>query len=71
MHDRGRAWRDVGTGGGACVAGETAIAADGMHPIGMNSCFNVLELLHILYYQGSTPIDKRLSRIPNIRTYFD
>ena len=25
---------------GACVAGETATAADGMHPTGMHSCFN-------------------------------
>ena len=26
--------------GGACVAGETAIAADGMHPTGMLSCLH-------------------------------
>ena len=26
-------------GRGACVAGKTAIAAGGMHPTGMNSCF--------------------------------
>ena len=25
-------------GGGACVAGETATAADGTHSIGMHSC---------------------------------
>ena len=25
-------------GGGACMAGEMAIAADGMHPTGMHSC---------------------------------
>ena len=25
-------------GGGACVAGETATAADGTHPAGMHSC---------------------------------
>ena len=25
-------------GGGACMAGETAAAADGMHPTGMYSC---------------------------------
>ena len=25
-------------GGGACVAGETATTADGLHPTGMNSC---------------------------------
>ena len=51
MHDRRvRAWwgRHVGqgaciTGGhvwqeGACMAGETATAADGTHPTGMHSC---------------------------------
>ena len=26
-------------GKGACVGGETAIAADGTHPTGMHSCF--------------------------------
>ena len=26
-------------GGGVCVAGETAIVADGKHPTGMHSCF--------------------------------
>ena len=30
----GHVWQ----GGGACVAGETATAADGMHPTGMHSC---------------------------------
>ena len=44
MHGRGHAfqghvwWGDV-HGGGACVAGEMATAADGMHPIGIHSCF--------------------------------
>ena len=33
VHDRGYAWQ------GACVGGETAIAADGTHPTGMHSCF--------------------------------
>ena len=28
--------------GGACMAGETATAADGMHPTGMHSCFTLL-----------------------------
>ena len=33
MHGRGmHGW------GGACVAGETATAVDGMHPTGMHSC---------------------------------
>ena len=27
-----------GGGGGVCVAGETATAADGTHPTGMHSC---------------------------------
>ena len=27
-------------GGGACVAGETATAADGTHPTGMHSCYS-------------------------------
>ena len=36
----GHAWGRGGTCGvkGACVAGETATAADGMHPAGMHSC---------------------------------
>ena len=34
MHSRGHEWQ-----GGACVAGETATAADGTHPTGMHSCF--------------------------------
>ena len=33
MHGRGCVWQ-----GGACVAGETATAADGTHPTGMHSC---------------------------------
>ena len=49
MHGRGCAWQggmrgrgmcgrgDV-CGRGACVAGETATAADGTHPTGMHSC---------------------------------
>ena len=31
-------------GGGACVAGGTATAADGTHPTGMHSCVNTLYL---------------------------
>ena len=27
---------------GACVAGETATAADGTHPNGMHSCFSLI-----------------------------
>ena len=30
---------DMRGGGGACMAGETATAADGTHPTGMHSCF--------------------------------
>ena len=36
MHGRGCALQ---VGGGACMAGETATAADGTHPTGMHSCF--------------------------------
>ena len=32
---------------GACVAGETATVADGMHPTGMHSCFVTMK--NILY----------------------
>ena len=35
MCGRGHAWREFG---GVCVTGETATAADGMHPTGMHSC---------------------------------
>ena len=35
MHGRGCALQ----GGEACMAGETATAADGTHPTGMHSCF--------------------------------
>ena len=43
MHVRGYAWQEhagqLGMHGrGACMAGETATAADGMHPTGMHSC---------------------------------
>ena len=43
----GHAWQ---WGGGACVAGETAIAAGGTHPTGMPSCFNYknFQKLHFL-----------------------
>ena len=33
LHGRGCAWQ------GACVARDTATAADGTHPTGMHSCF--------------------------------
>ena len=46
VHGRGHAWQ------GACMAGrevymagETATAADSMHPTGMHSCFNVAKTL--------------------------
>ena len=41
----GHAWQGGMHGGGmhggrgACVAGETATTADGMHPSGMHSCY--------------------------------
>ena len=35
---QGHAWGGM-AGGHACVAGETATAADDTHPTGMNSCF--------------------------------
>ena len=35
-------------GGGACMAGETASAADGTHPTGMYS-FCVLNILNMFY----------------------
>ena len=35
VHGRGAC---MAGGKGACMAGETATAADGMHPIGMHSC---------------------------------
>ena len=38
VHDRGYAWQGVCVAGGACMAGETAIAAGGTHPTGMHSC---------------------------------
>ena len=37
MHGRGCEWLG---GGGGCVAGGTATAADGMHPTRMFSCVN-------------------------------
>ena len=36
MCSRGCAWQ------GACMPGETATAADGTHPTGMNSCFVII-----------------------------
>ena len=35
MRAQGSTWP---VGGGVCVAGETATAADGSHPTGMHSC---------------------------------
>ena len=35
---------EVMHGRGACVAGEMATAANGMHPTGMHSCFILFEL---------------------------
>ena len=38
MHSRQHAGQGGMRGRGACVAGETATAAGGMHPTGMHSC---------------------------------
>ena len=38
---RGCAWQGVCVLWGLCVAGETATAADGMHPPGMHSCYHL------------------------------
>ena len=43
MHGRGGV-----CGGGACVAGEMATAADGTHPTGMHSCTLVFFLFFCL-----------------------
>ena len=52
MYGRGgrHAWRG---GGGACVAGEMATAADGMHPTGMFSCFAFFPPIcsHAIHFQ--------------------
>ena len=40
MHSRACAWQGGGRFMvGACMAGETATAADGTHPTGMHSCY--------------------------------
>ena len=41
---RGCAWQGGMCGRGACMSGETATAADGMHPTGMHSCLGMLLL---------------------------
>ena len=39
VHGRGCVWQEVCVAGGCeCIAGETANAADGTHPTGMDSC---------------------------------
>ena len=46
------AWR----GGGACVAGETATAADGTHPTGMHSC-SLQNFYHLSsYLEQNSPL---------------
>ena len=50
VHGRGHAWYGTCMVGGAwhggertaCIAGETATAADGTHPTGMHSCLQML-----------------------------
>ena len=38
MHGRRHVWQGSMYGWRACVAGETATIADGIHPTGMHSC---------------------------------
>ena len=42
MCGRGRAWQGGHAWQGACMAGETATAADGTHPPGMHSCLKYI-----------------------------
>ena len=46
------AWQRGMRGEGACVAGETAIAAGGTHPTGMHSCFQNIKI-YIVPFQSS------------------
>ena len=48
----------LGGAGGACMAGETANAADGAHPTGMHPCLIILSLIdkHLL---SEEPITSR------------
>ena len=55
MHGRGNAWQGSMHGRGVCMAGEMATAADGMHPTGMHSRFDILtttwwRLCHLLHH---------------------
>ena len=56
MHGRGCAWQGYAWKGGrhpwqeACMALETATAADGTHPTGMHSCISGLVLLSPIKY---------------------
>ena len=38
VHGRGCVWQGASVAVGACIAGETVIAADSTHPTGMHSC---------------------------------
>ena len=46
LHGRGHVWQGGVRGKGACVAGETATAADGTHPTGMH-CYCQMRLAMI------------------------
>ena len=41
---------------GACVAGETATAADGTHPTGMHSCFECALRLLVLHFISTSKL---------------
>ena len=41
MHARGHVWKGGMCGRGACLAGESATAADGTHHTGMHSCLSI------------------------------
>ena len=55
MHGRGHAWwghswqGDMHGRGGACVAGEMATAAGGMHPTGIRSCSKCISITILMW----------------------
>ena len=50
----GQGWQGVMCGRGTCVAGETAIAVDGMQPTGMHSCLKSFRKgkIHAMEFQS-------------------
>ena len=63
MHGRGSTWQGDMRGRGACMAGETATAADGMHPTGMHSCLHghFLTWLKVFLFQNQSFLDSYLT----------